>query len=86
VNKPVRCPQCGGVAVKCPECGDTYELDLERLRALDTRGKCPRKECAKMGAPLDCTRCGLTVEAGLRGVLSLDGDLLPWKEDDSCVT
>lgn len=77
----VRCPNCGGVAAKCPECGDTYELDLERLRALGTRGKCRREACAKMNAPLDCSRCGFTVEAGLRGVIDLEGELLPWRKD-----
>lgn len=66
----LRCPKCGSSDGACPECGKKFEHG--------TADGCDAPACLKMNAPVDC-RCGLVVSANKDGVLSLEGDLIPWK-------
>lgn len=65
------CVVCGSLVGACPECGREYPHG--------TTATCQEVTCRSLNAPVDC-RCGLTVSADLRGVLSLEQKLIPWKK------
>jgi hypothetical protein len=65
-----RCFVCGSDKGKCPECGTEYPHG--------TTARCTRPACVALNAPVDCL-CGYTVSSDLRGVLSLEQKLIPWR-------
>jgi hypothetical protein len=66
----MNCPNCKGKYVVCPECGKIY------LHGKFSR--CTNSKCVEVNAPLECY-CGLVVSDDLKGVLTPDMKLIPYK-------
>jgi hypothetical protein len=65
------CFVCNSEVGNCAECGKEYKHG--------TAAKCSEVSCSTLNAPVDC-KCGYAVSADLRGVLSLEQKLIPFKK------
>lgn len=67
----MRCPKCGSVILVCPNCEKKFKMGEAT--------KCDVPACVAMNSPLDCIGCSLTVALNNSGVLTFDGDLIPFR-------
>jgi len=71
------CPNCGTRTGQCVDCFMPYPIGSTAI--------CTEEQCAENGITVACKGCGLAVSDELDGVMTLEGELLPWSQEDQSV-